>query len=113
MARDRQARARLRTRELEKVIFTVRRSKRTWTLASFLHWCQAGRSAGSTTIMNGPVLKAANYGKSGADCACLSADQIMQNSFGLTIGQRYYMGSNHVHQEFFQQANHDSAIAVR
>jgi len=100
---------RLRTRELEKVIFTATTGRSgTLTLAKLfctVPGCVAVHEA--PPIMNGPVLEAANYGNPALiDRVYRQIKSI--NILRASIGQRYYMEANHLFiKTFFQQANHE------
>jgi hypothetical protein len=99
----------LRTRELEKVIFTATTGRSgTLTLAklfSSVPGCFAVHEA--SPIMNGPVLEAANYGNPALiDRVYRQIKSI--NILRASIGHRYYMEANHLFiKTFFQQAIHD------
>jgi hypothetical protein len=97
---------RLRTRELEKVIFTATTGRSgTLTLAklfSTVPGCIAVHEA--SPIMNGPVLEAANFGNPALiDRVYRQIKSI--NILRASIGYRYYMEANHLFiKTFFQQA---------
>jgi hypothetical protein len=95
---------RLRTRELEKVIFTATTGRSgTLTLAklfSTVPACVALHEA--PPIMNGPVLQAANFGNT----ALLERVYRQIKSINIlraSIGYRYYMEANHLFVKTFIQ----------
>jgi hypothetical protein len=95
---------RLRTRELEKVIFTATTGRSgTLTLAklfSTVPSCVAMHEA--PPIMNGPVLEAANFG----NAALLERVYRQIKSINIlraSIGNRYYMEANHLFVKTFIQ----------
>jgi hypothetical protein len=100
---------RLRTRELEKLIFTATTGRSgTLTLTRLfaaVPGCVAVHEA--PPIMNGPVLEAANYGNAALmDRVYRQVKSI--NILRASIGHRYYMEANHLFiKTFFQQATRD------
>jgi hypothetical protein len=100
---------RLRTRELERVIFTATTGRSgTLTLAKLfatVPTCVAVHEA--PPVMNGPVLEAANFG----NVALLERVYRQIKSINIlraSIGYRYYMEANHLFvKTFIQQAVQD------
>ena len=100
---------RLRTRELEKVIFTATTGRSgTMTLAKLfatVPGCVAMHEA--PPIMNGPVLEAANYGNPALIERVYRQIKSI-NILRASIGHRYYFEANHLFvKTFIQQAVHD------
>jgi hypothetical protein len=100
---------RLRTRELEKVIFTATTGRSgTMTLAKLfatVPGCVAMHEA--PPIMNGPVLEAANYGNPALIERVYRQIKSI-NILRASIGHRYYFEANHLFvKTFIQQAIQD------